>query len=52
MVFLILDLVKLKTKNKACNIFALKCLGYVEFNKVMIMAHKPIAKRVWFGIMP
>jgi hypothetical protein len=53
MVFLVLDLAKLKTKSKACNILVLKCLGHVEFNRVMIMTPESITKLrlVWHNAL-
>lgn len=49
MAFFLSDLVKLETKRKACNILILKCLGYAESNRVMIMTPRPIAK-LGFGL--
>ncbi len=52
-VFLILDLVLLRTRNEYCNIFVLKCLGFVETNIVMIVTSRPIVKlKFSLGIMP
>jgi hypothetical protein len=52
-VFIVSNLVKLKTKSKTCNILVLECLGLVEFNRIMIMTPMPIAKLGFgLGIMP
>ncbi len=53
MVLFVSDLAKLRTRNEACNVLVLKCLGPVESNRVLIMAPKPIVKLGFgFGIMP
>jgi hypothetical protein len=52
-VFLVLDLVKLRTRNEYCNIFILECLGFVESNIIMILTPRPIVKLGFgLGIMP
>jgi hypothetical protein len=51
--FLVSNLAKLKAKNVTCNIFILKCLSLIEFNRVMIVTPKPITKIGFgLGIMP
>jgi hypothetical protein len=51
--FLVPNLAKLKTRNEACNILVLKCLGLVEFNRVVIVTPKLITKIGFgLGIMP
>ncbi len=53
MVFVVLDLAKLKTRSEAFNILVLKCLGLVEYGRVMIVTPKPIIKLGFgSGIMP
>ncbi len=53
MVFFVLDLAKLITRNEVCNILVLECLGLVESSRVMIMTPRPIAKlRFDLSIMP
>jgi hypothetical protein len=52
-VFLVLNLVKLRTRNEYYNIFALEYLGFVESNIVMIVTPMPIVKLGFgLGIMP
>jgi hypothetical protein len=50
-VFLILDLAKLKTNSEVCNILVLECLGLVESNKIIIVTLGPITK-LRFGHNP
>jgi hypothetical protein len=43
--------VKLRIKSKTCNILVLKCLGLVEFNRIMIMTPMFIAKTTTKGVL-
>ncbi len=53
MVFLVLDLVKQRTRSETCNILVLKCLGPIESSKIVIMTPMPITKLGFsLGIMP
>ncbi len=53
MAFFVLNWAKRRTRNEACNILVLKCLGPVEFNRVMIVTPKPITKLGFdLNIMP
>ncbi len=53
MVFFVPYITKLKTRNEACNILVLECLGIVEYDRVVIVTPRPIAKLEFgLGIMP
>ncbi len=53
MALFVSNLAKLRTRSEACNILVLKCLGLVEFSRVVIVTPKPMAKLGFdLNIMP